>query len=319
MSADLDLPRRPPAGALVLAFALVYLSWGTTFLAIKKGVQEEQLPPALFGGVRVCLAGVVLLGYLRLRGGPLRLPRGDWAVVAFVGVLMFMGGNGLLTVAERTMPSGLAAVLTATTPLWVAVLEWCRPGGDRVRAWGWLGLVLGLAGVALLLAPGLQEGAAFLGETGPFLVLGSACCWGLGSVVLRHRRLRGPHLTAAAYQMVLGGGGLALTGLFIGETGALPGHLTPGAAGAFLYLLVVGSLVGYVAFNWLLGHVPAPQVSTYSYVNPLVAVLVGCLLDGEEFTGWMAAGIAVILAGVALVRGSRPSPQPAGAEEEGLG
>jgi drug/metabolite transporter (DMT)-like permease len=293
----------------VLAFALVYLSWGTTYLAIKKGVQQEQLPPALFGGVRVGLAGVVLLGYLGLVGGSVRLPREDWAGVAVTGVLLFVGGNGLVTFAERTVPSGLAAVLVATTPLWIALVERCRPGGERVRARGWLGLALGLAGVVLLLAPGLgAEAGPSLDGVGPFLVLGSAFCWALGSVVLRHCRLRGPHLAAAAWQMVVGGGGLALAGLVCGEVGELPERVTPGAVGAFCYLLVVGSLVGFVAFNWLLSHVPAPQVGTYAYVNPIIAVLAGCLIDQEEFTAAMAGGIIVILAGVALVRGRGLAP-----------
>jgi drug/metabolite transporter (DMT)-like permease len=138
-------------------------------------------------------------------------------------------------------------------------------------------------------------------------------------VVLRRARPSSGHLTTAAYQMAVGGGALALLGLALGEAGRLPEQVTPGAAGAFLYLLVVGSLVGFVAFNWLLGHVPAAQVGTYAYVNPLVAVLVGCLLDHEEVTGWMIAGIAIILGGVALVRhrdaGTATSTRPAALSE----
>jgi drug/metabolite transporter (DMT)-like permease len=311
---------RPAAWTVVLAFALVYLSWGTTYLAIKKGVRDEALPPALFGGTRVCLAGLVLLGYLALRVGPPRLPRRDWLGVSLSGALFFVGGNGLITLAERTVPSGTAAVLAATTPLWIALLAACWPGGERVGPQGWLGLLLGLAGVVVLLAPRLSDGpaAALREDVGPLLVLGSAGSWALGSLVLRHRRLRTPHLTAAAYQMAIGGGLLALLGLALGESADLPDRLTPGAAGAFCYLLVVGSLVGFVAFNWLLGHVPAAQVGTYAYVNPVVAVAAGCLLDGEELTAWMAAGIVVILAGVALVRGGvsprRGDARPAAAE-----
>jgi drug/metabolite transporter (DMT)-like permease len=299
---------RPAAWAVVLAFTLVYLSWGTTYLAIKKGVKDEQLPPALFGGTRVALAGLVLLGYLAVSGGAVGLPRSDWSKVTLAGCLLFVGGNGLITLAEKTVPSGMAAILVATTPLWIALLESAWPGGDRVRTRGWLGLLVGLTGVLVLLAPRLRNGwTDVLGEAGPFLVLGSAGCWALGSVVMRYCRVQGPHLTAAAYQMAIGGGTLAVFGLAIGETEQLPQQLTVGAAVAFCYLLIVGSLVGFVAFNWLLGHVSAARVGTYAYVNPVVAVFVGCLLDREELTWAMAVGIAVILAGVALVRGASPS------------
>jgi drug/metabolite transporter (DMT)-like permease len=234
-------------------------------------------------------------------------------------VLLFVFGNGLITLAEKTVPSGVAAVLVATTPLWIALMEMLWPGGDRLTGRGWLGLLIGLAGVLLLLAPKLHDPADFLLDYGPLLVLGSAASWAFGSLVLRYRRLRCSHLTAAAYQMILGGGSLALVGLVVGEGSQLTReHFTAGAAYAFFYLLIVGSLVGFVAFNWLLGQVSAAQAGTYAYVNPLVAVLVG-LLDGEELTGWIVGGIAIILAGVALVRGghrgrSLPRPEADGGE-----
>jgi drug/metabolite transporter (DMT)-like permease len=233
---------------LLLAFTLVYLSWGTTFLAIKRGVKDEQLPPALFGGVRVGLAGALLLGYVALRGERLRLARRDLGGVAFGGLLLFVGGNGLLTLAEKTVPSGVAAVLIATTPLWIALLEMCWPGGERLGGRGWLGLGIGIVGVVVLLAPKLHDPADFLADLGPLFVLGSAVSWAVGSLLLRYWRVRASHLVAAAYQMVLGGSSLALLGLFTGETRQLPGQLTPGAVGAFVYLLVVGSLVGFVAY-----------------------------------------------------------------------
>jgi drug/metabolite transporter (DMT)-like permease len=298
------MPRRPATWSLILAFTLVYLSWGTTYLAIKRGVKDEHLPPALFGGVRVCLAGLLLLGYLGLRGERLRLERRDLIGVTLGGALLFVGGNNFLALAERTVPSGVAAILVATTPLWIALFEMFWPRGDRLSGRGWLGLGIGLGGVLLLLTPKLRDPADFLMDFGPLLVLASAASWSLGALVLRHWRLRAAHLTVAGYQMALGGGGQALLGLALGETADLPEQITPGAVGAFVYLLIVGSLVGFVAFNWLLGHVSAARAGTYAYVNPIVAVLVGCLLDGEELTGWIVGGIVVILAGVALVRGA---------------
>ncbi len=312
-------PPKPPATwAIVLAFTLLYTAWGTTYLAIKRGVQNESLPPALFGGTRICLAGLLLLGYLAVRGRPLGLSRRDLALVAMTGCLLFVAGNGLVTLAQKTVPSSVAAVLVATTPLWVGLLGMCWPGGERLGGRGWLGLLIGLGGVLILLSPRLHDLGALVRDLGPLLVLGSAGSWALGSLVMRHHRLRGSHLTAAAYQMVLGGGALALVGLAAGETEQLPDHVTMGAAGAFFYLLVVGSLVGFVSYNWLLGHVTAAQASTYAYVNPAVAVLVGWA-DGEDMTPWLLAGIGVILAGVALVRGGagpRPAESKAPATEE---
>jgi drug/metabolite transporter (DMT)-like permease len=305
-SSDSSRPRRPPTWTLVLAFVLVYLSWGTTYLAIREGVRD--LPPALFGGVRITTAGLILFAFLALRRKPLRLPRRDLLGTALVSLLLFVGGNGLITLGEMTVESGAASVLAATTPLWLGLLELVRPGGERLAVWGWLGLLAGLVGVLLLL-PLPHDLAEFFRQPGPFLVIGSAFCWALGSILLRGRSRRGPHLTAAAYQMVIGGGSLALTGLVFGEASRLtPEHFTPTAVFAFFYLLVVGSLVGYLAYTYLLQHVSATLAGTYAYVNPAVAILAGWLLGGERLTLGVLGGMAAILTGVALVRAGARRP-----------
>src|SRR6266404_6313174 len=180
-------PHPPARWSVVLAFVLVYLSWGTTYLAIKKGV--EVFPPALFGGARIALAGLILFVYLAVRRQPVRMSLRDFLWTALVGVLLFVGGNGLITVGEKYVASGVASVLVATTPLWMALLEMLWPWGERLSARGWLGLFLGLAGVLLLLVPGLQQGALLRDDAGPFLVLGSSFAWSVGSFMLRHRRL----------------------------------------------------------------------------------------------------------------------------------
>lgn len=298
-----EASHRPPAWAIVLAFALVYTSWGTTYYAMRVGVYKEQLPPGLFGGVRVSLAGWLLLGYLGLRGERLRLTRSELFWTAISGVILFVAGNGLVTVAMGLVPSGVAAILVATTPLWLALLETLGPWGERLQARGWLGMLAGLGGVVLLMAPKLGDSTDPLQFLGPALIFGSALSWALGSLVVRHRRGSNSHLVSAAYQMIIGGTGLALIGLILGEGQRLPEQLTPRACVAFFYLLIIGSLVGFVSFNWLLGHVQASLVGTYAYVNPVIAVLVGWLLDREELSGWILAGMVVILAGVALVRG----------------
>jgi drug/metabolite transporter (DMT)-like permease len=293
----------PSPWAIALAFALVYLSWGTTYLAIREGVHHHHLPPGLFGGVRVSLAGWILLTYLRLRGERLRMPLREFFWISLSGIALFVFGNGLVTVAMDSIHSGMAAVLAATTPLWTALFEMAMPRGGRLSRLGWLGLFLGLVGVLVLLAPRLQEPAATTPNWGPFLVLGSSISWAVGSLILHYRERSGSHLAAAAYQMILGGTGLALVGLAAGEGQRLtPDLVTAGGLAAFFYLLIVGSLVGFVAFNWLLGHVPAAMVGTYAYVNPMVAILVGTLWGDGELTVWVVAGMVIILSGVALIR-----------------
>src|SRR5438552_421041 len=263
--ADNASPPRPPAQwSVVLAFLLVYLSWGTTYLAIKKGV--EVFPPALFGGARIALAGLILFVYLAVRRQPVRMSLRDFLWTALVGVLLFVGGNGLITVGEKYVASGVASVLVATTPLWMALLEMLWPWGERLSVRGWLGLFVGLAGVLLLLAPRLQRPASLFEDAGPLLVLGSSLAWSTGSFILRYRRLRGTHLSVAAYQMLVGGASLLLIGLLVREDQDLdPQRFTPQGIYAFFHLLVFGSLIGFVAYNWLLGHVPAALAGTDAY------------------------------------------------------
>ncbi len=296
------LPGRPERWKVVLAFSLVYVAWGTTYLAIRKGV--EVFPPGLFGGARIGLAGLALLSYLALRRQPLRMPLREFLWTGALGLLFFAGGNGFVTFGERSVVSGVASVLVATTPLWMALLETAWPWGERLRLRGWLGLFVGLAGVIVLLGPSLRHPADLWQDAGPLLVLASAMCWSLGSCVLHHRRLAVPHLAAAGYQMLVGGSGLFLAGLLLGEAPELARvRCTPVAVYAFFHLLVVGSLIGFVAYNWLLGHVSPTLAGTYAYVNPAIAILAGWLLNSEPLTLSILGGMGIILAGVALVRG----------------
>jgi drug/metabolite transporter (DMT)-like permease len=303
---------RPKPWAITLAFAIIYLSWGTTYLAIKEGVKE--FPPALFGGVRITLAGLIILAWAALRGG-LPLPRRDLIGAAIGGVFLFIGGNGLITLAEKTVDSGVASVLVATTPLWLALLETAWPWGERLSLRGWTGLLVGLGGVFILLAPRLSDPAAFLRDAGPLLVLGSSSSWALGSFILRYQKRRGSHLANAGCQMLIGGLGLLALAFLAGEHGQLTAErFTWPAVVSFFHLLIVGSLIGFTAYNWLLEHVSATLAGTYAYVNPAVAILVGWLVGGEEITGWIVGGMLVILAGVALVRsGAGRSPATAAA------
>lgn len=303
------VPSSPKTWQLVLAFSLVYLIWGTTYLAIKEGV--KTLPPALFGGVRICAAGTLILGYLLLRGERLRLTRREFFWTLLGAVFLFMGGNGLITAGQRTVPSGVASVLVATTPFWIALFEMLWPDGERLNPRGWLGLSIGMTGVLILLSPKLHNPGHFLQDVGPLLVIASAASWAIGSIISRYRRASISHLATAGYQMFLGGCSLVIVGLIFGEHYELDAEdLTTGAVGAFFYLLFVGSLIGFVAFNWLLGHVSAALVGTYAYVNPLVAILVGWLLGGEDLSAVLIGGMVVILVGVSLVRGGVRHKRP---------
>ena len=265
----------PPTWALATAFGIIYTAWGTTYYAIKLGVRDEHLPPLLFGGLRIVIAGALLFGWQWLRGAGLRLPGRDAVRLLAISWLMFVAGNGLITYGQKTVDSSVAAVIIATTPLWIGLLATFWPHGERLTPRGWLGLLLGLGGVAVLMAPEIFDREHALNAAAFLCVLGSAGSWALGSVLLRHVRVRQAHLTAAAYQMLFGGVSMLTLGAVIGEAAELPDRVTAGAVLVFLYLLIVGSLAGFVAFNWLLGHVSAAKVGTYAYVNPLVAVLIG--------------------------------------------
>ncbi len=293
-------PRAAAAWPVVLALVTVYICWSTTYLAIKIGVKD--LPPGLFGGIRVTTAGICLLSILRLAGGRILPEPGTWRGLFVVGTLLFVGGNGLITLAERTVDSGLAAILVATVPLWMALMESMTPGGERLRWIGWLGQFLGVGGVCLLFSSRIGSGHGNL--SGIWLVMASAFCWSLGSFL--QRRLshgRSPY-GQAGWHMVLGGVTMTLIGLLLGET-IDQENLTRNAIAAFFYLLIVGSLLGFVAYVWLLRHVGTTIAGTYAYVNPILAVALGVAWDGEKIGTAMVAGLGVILAGVSLVRSGR--------------
>jgi drug/metabolite transporter (DMT)-like permease len=296
----------PPRWAIILAFALVYITWGTTYLAIEIGV--ETLPPAVFGGARIGLAGLVMLGYLLARGRSLAVPRGEWIWIALPGLLFVVGGNWLLTIGEKSVPSGFTSVLVATSPLWMALFERAWPYGERLTLLGWLGIVVGLVGVLVLLGPQLGDPAAAALDVGSVFILLSSVAWSLGALVSRYRQVPCDHTVVTALQMVVGGGALFTIGAFSGELSLLHAQsFTPRAVTAFFYLLFVGSIVGFTAFNWLLRHVSVALVGTYAYVNPVVAIIVGWLLNDEPITWILVAGMSIILGGVALVRGGRVS------------
>lgn len=294
---------------LVLAFAAVYLIWGSTYLAIRLAI--ETLPPFLMAGVRFLVAGILLYAWARWRGAP-RPARTHWLAAAAVGGLMLLGGNGGVVWAEQRVPSGLTAVLIATVPLWIALLEWVRGGvrpGGRVAG----GLMMGLAGIALLVGPGELAGAKGIDLVGAAVLLVASLSWAIGSLYSRRARLPSSPLLATAMEMLAGGLLLLLAALVTGQVSAVnPSQISLQSVLALGYLIVFGSLVAFTAYVWLLRVTLPAHAATYAYVNPVVAVLLGWALGGEPLTARTLLAAAVIVGAVVIITSSQPR---AGREE----
>jgi len=290
----------PTRFTIVLCFALVYLFWGSTYLGIDIAV--EHIPPALMCGTRFTIAGVFMLAYCGLRGKTIRYaPRQLWHMAA-VGVLLLMGGNLTLAYAETRVASGLAALIIAVTPLWFLVLDSLLLGDHHIASRGKAGLGLGVVGLAVLLWPDLMATGSF-GRSQLWASLSlilASFSWALGSVLAK--KWKSPEVdpfSAIAWQMIAAG----IANLLFAA--ALRDHSrvvwTARGLGAIVYLIVCGSWIGYTAYIWLLGHVPTSKVSTYAYVNPVVAVFLGWLILHEPITPYILAGSAIVVASVALV------------------
>ena len=285
---------------IVLAFAMVYVCWGSTYLGIRIAV--ERVPPIFMAGVRFFAAGTVMLAYCALSGRRVAVTRDQFRKLAIVGILLLSIANAVLAWAELHVPTGLAALILSVSPIWFLLIErHVVRSGEGVGRMGLAGVVLGIAGMLVLIWPrlaaihaiGWLEGAAALS------LLGSSFCWALGSVLARAWRLNLDPLVGSGWQMTIGGGLNVLAGLALGE------HRTArwDAAGvtAIVYLMIFGSWVGYSAYVWLLRHVPTAKVATYAYVNPIIAVFLGWLILHERIDGFMVAGTAIIVPAVALV------------------
>jgi len=291
---------RPPSRtALAAAFTTIYLVWGSTYLGIRIAV--ETLPPFLMAGVRFVLAGALLLAWLAVTRG-WRATARQWRDNAIIGTFLLLGGNGMICWAEQVLPSGLTALLIGSQPLIMVLTEWIWRGGRPPRPVTWAGLLLGFGGVAWLAAPWQDPAAGGLNRAGVAAVLAGCVAWAIGSIYGRHVRAPAEPLAASAMQMLGGGGALLLAALIHGElAGISPAAFSARSGLAFGYLIVVGSLVGYSTFVWLMKHSTPARVSTYAYVNPLVAVLLGWLVLGEPVTGRVLTAAAVIVASVVII------------------
>ncbi|MGH9669641.1 MAG: EamA family transporter [Terriglobales bacterium] len=299
---------------VALAFGLVYVLWGSTYLGIR--IVVEHIPPSVMGASRFLLAGLPMLGWCALRGRRIALTAGDFWRVLAIGVLLLTGGNVMVAWAEQYVPSGLAALIVAVVPIWVAVIESILPRGERLAGRGVAGLALGIAGLVVLMWPRLAaDGAAGRMQiAGALGLVFASLSWASGSILSRRSQLRIDPFAATAWEMTLAG--LVNLGIVL----ALGDHhrvlWTARGVGALFYLVIFGSWIGFTAYIWLLEHVPTSKVATYAYVNPVVAVFLGWLVLHESVDGYIAAGTAVIIAGVALVNSSKIHKAEAKAEPE---
>jgi drug/metabolite transporter (DMT)-like permease len=292
---------------LIAAFAAVYVIWGSTYLAIRFAV--ETLPPLLMASARFVVAGVIVLAWARLRDGAAWPTRVEWRVGLISGALLLLGGNGGVSWAEQQVPSGIAALLVAVVPVFMVLLEWLRPGGSRPRAAVFAGVGLGLAGLALLVGPDALRGGSRGSALGALVLVLASLSWAAGSLYTQLAPKAASGTMATGAQMLTGGLALLVAAIVAGEPAHLDlSHASSSSILAFFYLLTFGSLIGFTAYVYLLGHTTAAKASTYAYVNPVVALLLGWAIGHEPVTTRTLLAAAVILAGVAIITVTRDAP-----------
>jgi len=290
---------RPTAWKLLLAFGIIYFVWGSTFLAIRVGVRE--VPPLLLAGMRFFSAGIVLYAWMRAKGTPSPTLR-EWKSAAVLATLIFVCDYGLLFWAEKRVPSGIAAVMLATIPAFMALSEILFLRTQRLTVRLGFALLLGLAGVAVLMSRAVSLGEKPVDTLGAMALLASAVSWSLASVLTQKLTLPQSKVMSSGAQMLAGGIFLFVAAALFGEfRGFDPHTVSRGAWLALLYLIVAGSIVGFTAYVWLLHYESPTKVGTYAYVNPVVAVLVGYFLGGEALGVRTVAGTLLVLVSVIVI------------------
>jgi len=290
--------RRAPEWQVWTALIIVYFVWGSTYLAIS--VVDQTMPPLLAAGVRHLIAGTILFVLLLVTRGSraLRLSRDEWLGSAFVGLALLLGGNGLVVLAETSVPSGLTALIIAIVPLFVVLLR--RIFGERVALGTYAGIAVGFAGVAVLVVPHGIAGTVDIG--GMIMLIGASLSWAIGTFFSKRVSLPRDPLASTGGQMVVGGGALLIAGLLTGESGQVQlSSFSFASVVALGYLILFGSVLAYTAYTWLLQNASVSRVSTYAYVNPLVAIVLGSLLLHESIDAFIIVGAAMIVVAVSIV------------------
>jgi drug/metabolite transporter (DMT)-like permease len=291
---DVPNPSAPSRALIIAAFAAVYVIWGSTYLAIRFAV--EVLPPFLMVGTRFLISGLILYGWARINGAP-RPDLSQWKSAAIVGMLLLVFGNGLISWSEQRIPSGLAALLAATVPFWMVILEWTRPHGRAPTGRTALGLIIGFVGVGLLCQPWSSPEGTRFDLLGAAMVMVAALSFATGSLYSVRAHLPSSPLLSMGIEMLSGGMIAFLFGLLRGEPGNIEIFtITARSLLALAYLIVFGSIVGFTAYMWLLRVCRSAWVSTYAFVNPVVAVFLGWALGGEPLTAnTLMAALLIIL------------------------
>ncbi len=288
------------------ALIAVYIAWGSTYLAIRFAV--ETIPPFLMAGTRFLISAIILYSWRRLAGDPQPTAR-QWRSAILIGLLLLVGGNGIVSWAEQFVASSIAALIVASVPLWIVVIDAIRPGSVKPDWRIILGVLIGFAGITLLVAETNQPGN--LQEIASWAVLSllaASVFWSLGSVYSHHADLPESSLTGTAIQMFGGAAGLYLLATFSGEWRSLDIHaVTSRSLFSLAYLIVFGALIGFVCYAWLLRNAPLPLVSTYAYVNPVVALFVGAWLGAETLNARILFAAMIIVGSVVLINTSSQS------------
>lgn len=283
----------------LLAYILVCIIWGSTYLAIRVGVQS--FPPFLFGGIRFIIAGSIILLFAHFKKLEFPKERIDYLKISVVGIFLLAISNSLVLIAEMRVNSSTAALLIATLPIFMALIELFIPGGSRINLSGWIGMLVGFAGVGILSLSGGSELDTDI--IGIILLILAGFAWAAGSVYSKRTVFKGSIVVQIGVQMLSGGLVQALTGIATGEAARL--NPEPSGIWALLYLIMVGSLVGYTSYIYLINVWPISKAGTYAYINPIVAMFLGWLLLGEPVTAKMIISAVFILAGVLIVQRSK--------------
>jgi len=306
----MDSKIHPPAWKTLLAFAIIYFVWGSTFLAIRVGVHE--VPPLLFAAMRFLVAGLVLFGWMIARGEPSPTRR-QWMSVLLLALLIFLIDYGLLFWAEQRVPSGVAAVMMATIPVFIALSEILFLRTQRLTVRLALALLIGIGGVAVLMSHSLNLGGAPVDRPGAVALIIGSISWSIATVLSRRLPLPPSKVMNSGAQMLAGGIMLTVTAAALGEFRNFhPSAVSRGAWFSLLYLIIAGSIIGFTAYVWLIHHESPTKVGTYAYVNPVVAVLLGYLIGGEDLGQRTILGTIFVLISVVVITTTR-AKKPAAA------